>query len=102
MKVSEFQKGDILWLYNSYEEYFAEFEFVQVNEDGTSRFRVTGETSVDEPEYGYSLDSVEFRNVKPNKGKGKIRVVSTKGVSYKFLRFKEYFKFLFKSILEYS
>ena len=36
MKVSEFQQGDILWIYNSYEEYYAELEFVQVNEDGTS------------------------------------------------------------------
>lgn len=97
MKLCELQQGDVLWLYNSYEEYFAEFEFVQVNYDGTSRFRVTGETSVDEPEYGYSLDSIEFRNVKPNKGKGKIRIVSTKGISYKLRRIKERFMKFFLS-----
>ena len=99
MKVSEFQQGDILWIYNSYEEYYAEFEFVQVNENGTSKFRITGETTVAEPEYGYYIDSVEFRNVKLRNGKEKIKVISTKGISYKFLKLKECFKTYFKGVL---
>ena len=99
MKVSEFQHGDILWIYNSYEEYYAELEFVQVNEDGTSRFHITGETTVDEPEYGYSLDSIEFRNIKLRNGKEKIKVVSTNGISYKRLKFKEHFKTLFRNFI---
>ena len=96
MKVSELQAGDILWLYNSYEDYFAEFEFVQINDDGTSRFRITGEVSIDEPDYGYTVSSLEFRNDMNTRGHKKIRVISTKGFSYKFLRLKEQFKTYFK------
>jgi hypothetical protein len=91
MKVSELKQGDIIWLYNSYEEYFIALEFTKVNEDGSSRFHITGETSIDEPENWYTIDSREFRNTKLPDGNMGIEVISTKGISYKLRRIKECF-----------
>ena len=98
MKVSELQTGDILWLYNSKEHYFAEFEFVQKNEDGTSRFRTTGEISIDEPNYGYGIDSLEFRCIELPDGSTKIKVISTRCIKFKCTKIKEYFQNLFKGV----
>lgn len=97
MKISELKQGDIIWLYNSYEEYFIELEFTKVNEDGSSRFHITGETSVDEPEYGHTIDSLEFRNAKLPNGNMGIEVISTRGISYKLRRVKECFMKFFLS-----
>ena len=91
MKVSELKQGDIIWLYNSYEEYFIALEFTKVNEDGSTRFHITGETSVDEPENWYTIDSLEFRNTKLPDGNMRIEVISIKGISYKLRRVKERF-----------
>lgn len=98
MKVSELKQGDTIWLYNSYEEYFIELEFVKVNGDGSSRFRITGEISIDGPnelENWYTIDSLEFRNTELPDGNRGIEVISTKGISYKLRRVNECFmKFL--------
>lgn len=97
MKVSELKQGDIIWLYNSYEEYFIALEFTKVNEDGSSRFHIIGETSMDEPENWYTIDSLEFRNTKFPDGNVGIEVISTKGISYKLRRIKECFMKFFLS-----
>ena len=99
MNVSELQTGDILWLYNFKEECYAEFEFIQQNDNDTCRFRVTGERSVDEPEYGYGIDTLEFRAKYLPDGSEKIEVISTKGFKFKWLTVKEYFGRLCRGII---
>lgn len=99
MKVSELKQGEIIWLYNSYEEYFIALEFTKVNEDGSSRFHIIGESyEPDEPENWYTIDSLEFRNTELPDGNMGIEVISTKGISYKLRRVKECFMKFFLSM----
>ena len=100
MKVSDLQPGDIIWLYNSKEDYFAEFEFVQHNENKTSRLRFTGQESIDYPEYGYSIDSIEFRNKKLSDEVESLKIFNTESFSFKCLIIKEYFEDLFHRIID--